>query len=49
MQKKLFERMLKKFTPKELIFMHTISEIYLTSSQLDKVLELKNRKEIKQK
>lgn len=38
-----FKILLKNNTPKKIIQMHIMSEINLTSKQLDKVIELKNR------
>lgn len=38
-----FKKIIKNDNPKHIIFLHTISEIYLTDKQLDKVIEMKNR------
>ena len=37
-----FKKLLKNYKPKAIIQKHIMSEINLTSKQLDKVLELKN-------
>ena len=37
------KKLLKKFSAKKIIYMHTDREINLTSKQLDKLIELKNR------
>ena len=39
---KEFNKLLKKYSAKKLIDMHIMSEINLTSKQLDKVIKLKN-------
>lgn len=39
-----FKKILKDKTPEKIISMHISGKIYLTNNQLDKVLELKNKK-----
>jgi hypothetical protein len=49
MLKKDFNKLLKQEKPKKIIYMHCFSKITLTESQLDAVINLKNKKgEIKQ-
>lgn len=43
MEKKAFEKLLKKETPKRIIYLYICDKIYLTSKQLDKVIALKNK------
>lgn len=45
MEKKKFEQLLKKRDYKKIIYMHCNSDITLTDSQLNKVIDLKNKKE----
>lgn len=40
-----FKKLLKNYSAKKIIEMHVMSEINLTSKQLDKVIELKNKGE----
>lgn len=47
MTNKNFKKIKKEFTPKQIIYRHCHSLIFLTSKQLDEVIELKNRKEAK--
>lgn len=47
MLQKEFNKLLKKEKPKKIIYMHCFSKITLTNSQLDEVINLKNRKEVK--
>ena len=44
MRIKDFKKILKDKTPEEIIYMHISWKIYLTNNQLEKVLELKNKK-----
>lgn len=44
MKLKNFKTLLKEDTPKHIIFLHTISRIYLTNNQLQKVIDLKKLK-----
>ena len=43
MKDREFKKLLKEHSAKEIIYMHTDSKINLTSKQLDKVIELKNK------
>lgn len=43
MRIKEFNKLLKKDQPKHIIFLHTISQIWLTDKQLQKVIDLKNK------
>ena len=45
MKKTEFEKLLKKFTPKDIIRDYCMNKIYLTNFQLDKVIKLKQEKE----
>ena len=38
-----YKKLIKKYTPKKLIYMHIDSKINLTSRQLDEVIALKNK------
>lgn len=42
---KEFKKLLKNYSAKKIIQMHVMSEINLTSKQLDKLIELKNKGE----
>lgn len=42
---KEFKNLLKKDTPKHIIFLHCTSQIYLTHNQIEEVLNLKNKGE----
>ena len=42
MKRKDFNKLLKNDNPKHIIFLHTISKIFLTNKQLDEVIALKN-------
>ena len=42
---KEFNKLLKRYNAKKIIQMHIMSEINLTSKQLDKLIELKNKGE----
>lgn len=39
-----FNKLIKKYNPQYIIYLHTTWRIYLTNKQLDKVIELKNKK-----
>lgn len=41
MRIKDFEKLIKNKTPRDIIAMHTKSEIYLTNKQIDKLFELR--------
>lgn len=43
---KEFKKLLKRYSPKKIIYMHTNWKINLTSKQLDKVIELKRNGEM---
>lgn len=45
MEKIEFDRLLKKYKPKEIIRKYCMNEIYLTNFQLDKVIKLKQEME----
>ncbi len=47
MLKKEFTKLLKQEKPKKIIYMHCSSKITLSDSQLDIVINLKNKKEEK--
>lgn len=38
-----FKRLLKQDKPAHIIFLHTISKIFLTDKQLQQVIDLKNK------
>lgn len=42
MKIKEFKKLLKTDSPKHIIFLHTISKIYLTDKQLQLVIDMKN-------
>lgn len=42
-----FNKLLEKFTPKEIIRLHCESKINLTAKQLEKIIKLKNTNGIK--
>lgn len=44
MKAKEFEKLLKTFSPSDIIRMYCMNKIYLYSKQLDKVIKLKNEK-----
>ena len=44
MNVKEFNKLLKKYEPKKIIYLYTTSQINLTSKQLSKIIELKNQK-----
>lgn len=43
MKEKEFKKLLKEYEPKKIIYLYTTSQINLTSKQLNKVIELKNK------
>jgi len=43
MEKKAFKALLKKETPKQIIYLHTISKIYLTNAQLSTVIKIRDK------
>lgn len=45
MLKKELDKLLKKYSPKEILNMYCNWQIYITSSQVDKLIKLKNEKE----
>lgn len=45
MERKKLKELLKKKTPKEMIKLYCLGDIYLTDKQLEEMIELKNKGE----